>query len=79
VVEHFFGPVVVLEKAHGEPQLKQFVVIDGQQRLTTQIKEFKSRWNRGGSRTVATTGERGCENLGMVIWLNLHCWLQPKR
>ena len=33
--EHFFGPVVVLEKTKApHPSLKQFLVIDGQQRLT---------------------------------------------
>lgn len=34
-VEHFFGPIVVLEKAGGAPELKEFLVIDGQQRITT--------------------------------------------
>jgi hypothetical protein len=34
-VEHFFGPIVVLEKAGGEPELKEFLVVDGQQRITT--------------------------------------------
>ncbi len=33
--EHFFGPVVVLEKTGGRPQIKTFQVIDGQQRITT--------------------------------------------
>lgn len=33
-VEHFFGPVVVMEEA-GIPELKEFLVIDGQQRITT--------------------------------------------
>lgn len=34
--EHFFGPVVVLEKPNApHPNLKQFLIIDGQQRLTT--------------------------------------------
>ena len=33
-VEHFFGPVVVMEEA-GLPELKEFLVIDGQQRITT--------------------------------------------
>ena len=34
-VEHFFGPIVVLEKAGDEDALKQFLVIDGQQRIVT--------------------------------------------
>jgi len=34
-VEHFFGPIVVLEKSGGPIELKTFLVIDGQQRLTT--------------------------------------------
>ncbi len=34
-VEHFFGPFVVLEKVGGEPELKEFLVVDGQQRITT--------------------------------------------
>lgn len=34
-VEHFFGPIVVLEKAGGTDELKEFLVIDGQQRMTT--------------------------------------------
>ena len=33
-VEHFFGPIVVMEQT-GMPQLKEFLVIDGQQRITT--------------------------------------------
>lgn len=33
--EHFFGPIVVLEKTGGAPELKEFLVIDGQQRITT--------------------------------------------
>ncbi|MGX5858599.1 DUF262 domain-containing protein [Dyadobacter jiangsuensis] len=33
--EHFFGPVVVLEKMGGHHSLKRFLVIDGQQRITT--------------------------------------------
>ncbi|MFY7730136.1 MAG: DUF262 domain-containing protein [Flavobacterium sp.] len=34
--EHFFGPVVVLEKRNApHPNLKRFLVIDGQQRITT--------------------------------------------
>jgi hypothetical protein len=33
-VEHFFGPIVVLEKT-GAAELKEFLVIDGQQRITT--------------------------------------------
>ena len=34
-VEHFFGPIVVLEIANDEVALKQFLVIDGQQRIVT--------------------------------------------
>ena len=34
-VEHFFGPIVVLEIAGDEVALKQFLVIDGQQRIVT--------------------------------------------
>lgn len=34
-IEHFFGPIVVLEKVNSDPQLKQFLVIDGQQRIST--------------------------------------------
>ena len=34
-VEHFFGPIVVLEKVGDEPSLKQFLVVDGQQRIVT--------------------------------------------
>lgn len=33
-VEHFFGPIVVMEET-GTPELKEFLVIDGQQRITT--------------------------------------------
>jgi len=33
-VEHFFGPIVVMEQT-GTPELKEFLVIDGQQRITT--------------------------------------------
>jgi uncharacterized protein with ParB-like and HNH nuclease domain len=33
--EHFFGPIVVLEKKHSHPNLKRFYIIDGQQRITT--------------------------------------------
>lgn len=33
--EHFFGPIVVLEKISIHPSLKRFLVIDGQQRITT--------------------------------------------
>ncbi|MGN6800865.1 MAG: DUF262 domain-containing protein [Ginsengibacter sp.] len=33
--EHFFGPIVVLEKISYHPVLKKFLVIDGQQRITT--------------------------------------------
>ncbi len=32
-VEHFFGPIVVLEKTGGD--VKEYLVIDGQQRITT--------------------------------------------
>lgn len=44
--EHFFGPIVVLEKRSLHPSLKRFLVIDGQQRITTSylllaiIKKF---------------------------------------
>ncbi|MET3499641.1 uncharacterized protein with ParB-like and HNH nuclease domain [Mucilaginibacter rubeus] len=44
--EHFFGPIVVLEKTSHHPSLKRFLVIDGQQRITTSylllaiIKKF---------------------------------------
>jgi uncharacterized protein with ParB-like and HNH nuclease domain len=44
--EHFFGPIVVLEKRSTHPSLKRFLVIDGQQRITTSylllaiIKKF---------------------------------------
>lgn len=44
--EHFFGPIVVLEKRSDHPVLKRFLVIDGQQRITTSylllavIKKF---------------------------------------
>ncbi len=33
--EHFFGPIVVLEKISSDPSLKRFLIIDGQQRITT--------------------------------------------
>lgn len=33
--EHFFGPVVVLEQTNSDPLLRRFLVIDGQQRITT--------------------------------------------
>ena len=33
--EHYFGAIVVLEKANSHPALKSFIVIDGQQRITT--------------------------------------------
>lgn len=33
--EHFFGAVVVIEKNNSDPALKSFLVIDGQQRITT--------------------------------------------
>jgi Protein of unknown function DUF262/Protein of unknown function (DUF1524) len=33
-IEHFFGPIVVMEQT-GTPELKEFLVIDGQQRITT--------------------------------------------
>ncbi|GBE17380.1 hypothetical protein BMS3Abin15_01225 [bacterium BMS3Abin15] len=33
--EHYFGAIVVLEKANSDPALKSFLVIDGQQRITT--------------------------------------------
>jgi len=34
-LEHFFGPIVVLEKINSNLSLKKFLVIDGQQRITT--------------------------------------------
>jgi len=34
-VEHFFGPIVVLERSGGTVALKEWLVIDGQQRITT--------------------------------------------
>jgi len=34
-LEHFFGPIVVLEKTDSVPELKEFLVVDGQQRITT--------------------------------------------
>ena len=34
-VELFFGPIVVLEKTGGLAELHEFLVIDGQQRITT--------------------------------------------
>lgn len=34
-IEHFFGPIVVLEKTGGAAELKEFIVVDGQQRITT--------------------------------------------
>ena len=33
--EHFFGPIVILEKISQHPSLKRFLVVDGQQRITT--------------------------------------------
>jgi len=33
--EHYFGAIVILEKANSDPALKSFLVIDGQQRITT--------------------------------------------
>jgi uncharacterized protein with ParB-like and HNH nuclease domain len=33
--EYFFGPMVVLEKSTADPTLKKFMIIDGQQRITT--------------------------------------------
>jgi len=33
-VEHFFGPIVVMEQM-GPPEVKEFLVVDGQQRITT--------------------------------------------
>jgi len=33
--EYFFGPIVVLEKSTSDPTLKRFMIIDGQQRITT--------------------------------------------
>jgi uncharacterized protein with ParB-like and HNH nuclease domain len=34
-VEHFFGPMVVLERVNPELDLRRFLIIDGQQRITT--------------------------------------------
>lgn len=34
-VEHFFGPIVVLERRDGDQSPKRYLVIDGQQRITT--------------------------------------------
>src|SRR5437667_2703689 len=34
-VEYFFGPIVVMDKMGGEPELREFLVVDGQQRITT--------------------------------------------
>ncbi len=34
-IEHFFGPIVVLEKKGNNDGIKRFLVIDGQQRITT--------------------------------------------
>lgn len=33
--EHFFGPIVVLQKTGGHPSLIRYLIIDGQQRFTT--------------------------------------------
>jgi uncharacterized protein with ParB-like and HNH nuclease domain len=33
--EHFFGPMVVLEQSNSDPTIRKFLVIDGQQRITT--------------------------------------------
>ncbi len=33
--EHYFGAIVVMEKSNSDPALKSFLVIDGQQRITT--------------------------------------------
>ncbi len=33
--EHFFGPMVVLEQSNSDPTIRKFLVIDGQQRVTT--------------------------------------------
>jgi hypothetical protein len=34
-IEHFFGPIVVLERTGSPQELHKFLVIDGQQRITT--------------------------------------------
>jgi uncharacterized protein with ParB-like and HNH nuclease domain len=34
-IELFFGPIVVLEKLSPDLELKRFLIIDGQQRITT--------------------------------------------
>jgi uncharacterized protein with ParB-like and HNH nuclease domain len=60
--EHFFGPIVVLEKTSHHPSLKRFLVIDGQQRITTSylllaiIKKFleaKSHLSDNAQRYIA--------------------------
>ncbi|GIT99717.1 hypothetical protein TSL6_02240 [Sulfurovum sp. TSL6] len=33
--DYFFGPIVVLERTNADPEIKKFLVIDGQQRITT--------------------------------------------
>ena len=60
--EHFFGPIVVLEKTSHHPSLKRFLVIDGQQRITTSylllaiIKKFletKAHLSENAQRYIA--------------------------
>ena len=60
--EHFFGPIVVLEKISVEPSLKRFLVIDGQQRITTvylllavikKLLEAKSHISRDAQKYVS--------------------------
>jgi len=34
-IEHFFGPIVVLEKRNSDLSIRKFLIIDGQQRITT--------------------------------------------
>lgn len=61
--EHYFGAVVVLEKANSHPSLKSFTVIDGQQRITTvylllvliaHILKEKSNLSENSQKYVAT-------------------------
>lgn len=60
--EHFFGPIVVLQKTGGHPSLLRFLIIDGQQRFTTSylilavikdLIEEKSAISPNASRYVA--------------------------
>lgn len=60
--EHFFGPIVVLQKTGGHPSLLRYLIIDGQQRFTTSylilavikdLIEEKSAISSNASRYVA--------------------------